>query len=70
MIHLKKKKLFLCENLDIGINGTHILNKKTQTQCQIKKPEGYCYMDYFKYYFIYIILFFILSNNRILLLSS
>ena len=51
MIHLKKKKLFLCENLDIGINGTHILNKKTQTQCQIKKPEGYCYMDYFKYYF-------------------
>ena len=54
LIFLKTKKnnLFSCENLDIGINGTHILYKENlKNQCHFKKPEGYCYMDYFKYYF-------------------
>jgi len=48
----KKKELFSCEKIDIGLNGTHILYKDNlKNQCHIKKPEGYCYMDYFKYYF-------------------
>ena len=54
LIFLKTKKnnLFSCENLDIGLNGTHILYKENlKNQCHFKKPEGYCYMDYFKYYF-------------------
>ena len=52
LIKMKKNKLFSCENLDIGLNGTHILYKDNlQKQCYIKNPQGYCYMDYFKYYF-------------------
>ena len=54
VILLKEKKdvLFSCKNIDIGLNGTHILYKDSlKSQCHIKKPEGYCYMDYFKYYF-------------------
>ena len=52
LVRMKKNKLFSCENLDIGLNGTHILYKDhLKKQCRIKKPQGYCYMDYFKYYF-------------------
>ena len=52
LLKIKKKKMFSCENLDIGLNGTHISYKEDiNNQCHIKKPEGYCYMDYFKYYF-------------------
>jgi hypothetical protein len=49
LLRVKKKNLFSCENLDIGLNGTHILYK--ESRCHIKKPVGYCYMDYFKNYF-------------------
>ena len=48
-IKLKNKKSFSLENFDIGLNGTHILYE--ESRCHIKKPEGYCYMDYFKNYF-------------------
>ena len=52
IIKVKKNEIFSCENIDIGLNGTHILYKDNlKNQCHIKKPEGYCYMDYFKYYF-------------------
>ena len=50
LLKLKNKKLFSCENLDIGLNGTHILYKENN-RCHIKKPDGYCYMDFFKNYF-------------------
>ena len=52
LLGVKKSKLFSCENIDIGINGTHILYKDNlKSQCHIQKPKGYCYMDYFKNYF-------------------
>ena len=52
LLKAKKDELFSCKNIDIGLNGTHILYKDSlKSQCHIKKPEGYCYMDYFKYYF-------------------
>ena len=52
LLNSKKNELFSCENIDIGLNGTHILYKDNiKSQCHIKKPAGYCYMDYFKYYF-------------------
>ena len=52
LLRVKKKKLFSCDDLDIGLNGTHILYKDNlKSQCHIKKPDGYCYMDYFKNYF-------------------
>ena len=47
----KKEKIFTCENWDKGINGTKILNNNENYKCQIQKPIGYCYMDYFKGYF-------------------
>ena len=52
LLKLKKNKIFTCENIDIGINGTRILYKENiKNQCYIKKPKGYCYMDFFKNYF-------------------
>ena len=52
LLRAKKDELFSCKNIDIGLNGTHILYKDNlKSKCHIKKPEGYCYMDYFKYYF-------------------
>ena len=49
LLKYKKNKVFNCDNWDIGINGTKINNENNK--CQIKKPNGYCYMDYFKGYF-------------------
>ena len=49
LLRYKKGIIFNCDNWDIGINGTKINNENSK--CQIKKPNGYCYMDYFKGYF-------------------
>ena len=52
LLRVKKSQLFSCENIDIGINGTGIIYKDNlKSQCHIQKPNGYCYMDYFKNYF-------------------
>ena len=51
LLRYKKKQIFTCDNWDVGINGTKILNNNEQYKCQIQKPSGYCYMDYFKGYF-------------------
>ena len=52
LLSVKKSKLFSCDNIDIGINGTHIIyNQNIKKQCHIEKPKGYCYMDYFTNYF-------------------
>ena len=47
LIKFKKSQIFNCDNWDIGINGTKISNDV----CKIQRPNGYCYMDYFKGYF-------------------
>ena len=51
LLGIKKKELLKCDNWDIGLNGTRIINDNLKYSCQIPKPEGYCYMDYFKGYF-------------------
>jgi hypothetical protein len=51
LLGIKKKELLKCDNWDIGLNGTRIINDNLKYSCQIQKPEGYCYMDYFKGYF-------------------
>ena len=50
LLKLKKEKIFSCENWDKGINGS-IINNNNKNSCQIQKPTGYCYMDFFKGYF-------------------
>ena len=38
LLNSKKNELFSCENIDIGLNGTHILYKDNiKSQCHIKK---------------------------------
>ena len=49
IIKFKKEQIFTCDNWEIGINGTKI--NSGEDNCQIPKPKGYCYMDYFKGYF-------------------
>ena len=51
LLVIKKKELLNCDNWDVGLNGTKINNDNLKYSCQIQKPEGYCYMDYFKGYF-------------------
>ena len=43
----KKAEIFSCDNWDLGVNGTRI----EDGNCKVKRPEGYCYMSYFKGYF-------------------
>ena len=47
LLKIKKRQLFNCDNWDIGINGTRISDDNNK----IKRPNGYCYMDYFHGYF-------------------
>ena len=47
LMKLKKRQLFNCDNWDVGINGTKISDDYNK----IKRPDGYCYMDYFNGYF-------------------
>ena len=49
LIAIKKREIFTCDNWEIGINGTKI--NEINNKCQIPKPKGYCYMNYFKGYF-------------------
>ena len=46
-IKFKKAQAFSCINWDIGLNGTKIENEN----CKIKRPDGYCYMNFLKGYF-------------------
>ena len=49
IIKFKKEQIFTCDNWELGINGTKI--NLGEDNCQIPKPKGYCYIDYFKGYF-------------------
>ena len=51
LLEIKKEKIFKCDHWDIGLNGTSIINDNLKYSCEIKKPQGYCKMDYFKGYF-------------------
>ena len=51
LLKIKKVEILKCDNWEIGLNNTKINNDKLKYTCQIKKPEGYCYMDYLKGYF-------------------
>ena len=51
LLKIKKEKIFSCENWDIGINGSRIINNNDNNSCKFQKPNGYCYMDFFKGYF-------------------
>ena len=50
LLEIKKEKIFNCDKWDIGLNGTKV-NDNSENICQMKKPKGYCKMDYFKGYF-------------------
>ena len=51
LLEIKKEKIFKCDSWDIGLNGTKIDIDDSKYSCQLKLPNGYCKMNYFKGYF-------------------